>query len=318
MGVRADMTPQVARIEAHRLRQASPTRLCYTGTVLRTRPDGFAGGRSPLQLGAELYGNSAPESDAEIVALLVETLALAGVSDVFLDLGHVGIYRGLARQAGLTEREEAQLFEMLQRKSRPEIELFLAELDIPDEPRRMLSVLPELNGGSEVLARARRELSAASDAVKQAMDYLQRLSELLAARGIDLPLHFDLAELRGYHYHSGIVFAAYAAGKGQEIARGGRYDDIGRAFGRARPATGFSTDLKTLIALRPAAGERSTGGVFVPADSPQDGLWDEIARLRAQGERVVCELPGQRGGATEARCDRVLRNQDNSWTLIGA
>ncbi len=318
MGVRADMTPQVARIDAHRLRRDTPSRLCYMGTVLRTLPDGFAGGRSPLQLGAELYGHSGAESDAEVAALMVETLALAGIESPFVDLGHVGIFSALAAQAGLSATEEATLFEMLQRKSRPEIELFLRELELDAELRRMLALLAELNGDREVLERARVELAAAGEAVHAALAYLARVADLLLARGVSAELHFDLAELRGYHYHTGVVFAAYVPDCGQEIARGGRYDDIGRAFGRARPATGFSTDLKMLSSLREARADPAAApprGVFVPADAAPSGLWDEIARLRAAGERVICELPGQRGDARASGCDRRLVYRDKHWTL---
>jgi len=317
MGVRADMTPQVARIDAHRLRRDTPSRLCYMGTVLRTLPDGFAAGRSPLQLGAELYGHAGAESDAEVAALMVETLALGGIETPFVDLGHVGIFRALAALAGLSAVEEATLFEMLQRKSRPEIELFLAELELDAEPRRMLALLAELNGGREVLERARVELAAAGEAVYTALAYLARVADLLVARGVTAELHFDLAELRGYHYHTGVVFAAYIPGRGQEVARGGRYDDIGRAFGRARPATGFSTDLKMLNSLSEAraASPAAPNGVFVPADAAPDGLWDEIARLRGAGERVICELPGQRGDAAASGCDRRLVYRNNHWIL---
>jgi ATP phosphoribosyltransferase regulatory subunit len=316
MGVRADITPQAARIDAHHLCCDAPTRLCYLGTVLHTRSDGFAGTRSPLQIGAELYGHQGVESDIEILRLMMQTMALAGVKEVYLDLGHVGIFKGLAQQAGLDGDQETCLFDALQRKAVPEIEQLLEEFEIDGTVSAMFSQLAELSG-DDALERAETVLAEAAEPVKQALAYLQEMADQLKIWLPDVPVHFDLAELRGYHFHTGVVFAAFVPESGKEVARGGRYDDIGKVFGRARPATGFSTDLKTLIrAATPASdGESADRAVFAPwsADPAQQAL---VAQLRGEGCRVVTGLPGQLGGAKEMGCSEQLIDQDGKWKLV--
>jgi ATP phosphoribosyltransferase regulatory subunit len=313
LGVRADMTPQVARIDAHRLKGSAPARLCYVGPVLHTRPQGFARTRSPFQVGAELYGHDGIESDAEILQLMVETLAIAGLSRPHIDLGHVGVFRGLAREARLAPEQEQVLFDALQRKARPEIEAYLSSLAISPEQRRMLTALVDLNGDENVLAEAREALRSAGSAVQQALANLEQIAQLAQRRMPGSALHFDLAELRGYHYQTGVVFAAFVPGHGQEIARGGRYDEIGRAFGGARPATGFSTDLETLIMLAPRQTDQE-GAIFAP-NADDAALQAIIADLRCQGQRVCMELPGQSGTAQEMGCDRILVQSDGTWQI---
>jgi ATP phosphoribosyltransferase regulatory subunit len=315
MGVRADITPQAARIDAHHLRCDAPTRLCYLGTVLHTRSDGFAGSRSPLQIGAELYGHAGVESDIEILRLMMKTLELTGVRDLYLDLGHVGVFKGLAREAGLDDSQEAALFDALQRKAIPEIEQLLAEFAIRGEHGERLLRLAELNG-DDALERASQVLAGASDEVQEALEYLHQMRRQVAVWLPEVPVHFDLAELRGYHFHTGVVFAAFVPGSGKEIARGGRYDDIGRVFGRARPATGFSADLKTLIRIASReVSETLSPRVFAPwPKDPEQQLL--IERLRGEGRRVVCGLPGQQGGAAELGCREQLVCRDGAWQLI--
>lgn len=313
LGVRADMTPQVARIDAHRLKSNAPTRLCYVGPVLHTRPQGFARTRSPFQVGAELYGHGGIESDVEILQLMVETLSVVGLNRPHIDLGHVGVFRGLAREAQLDAGQEQVLFDALQRKAKPEIKAYLDTLTIDPEYRRMLTSLVDLNGASDVLPEARRLLGRAGADVRQALDNLEQIAQLSQRKMPDIALHFDLAELRGYHYQTGVVFAAFVPGHGQEIARGGRYDDIGRAFGGARPATGFSTDLETLIMLSPRQKEQQ-GAILAPGvDDP--ALHAAIARLRRQGQRVCMALPGQSGTAQEMGCDRALEQHEGTWLV---
>jgi ATP phosphoribosyltransferase regulatory subunit len=312
MGVRPDMTPQVARIDAHMLKREVPVRLCYIGTVLRTRAEGTGSSRSPLQVGAELYGHAGLDSDIEIIRLMLETLKVTGVPPVHLDLGHVGIYWNLARQAGLNTAQEYTLFDMLQRKAAPEIEPYLRGLDLASGARDMLLALTELNGGYETLARARTLLANVDSQVDAALDYLEQAARRLEHYVPDIELHFDLAELRGYQYHTGVVFAAFARGQGQEIARGGRYDEIGKVFGRARPATGFSTDLNTLIGLGNAAPPMRRPGVFAPAGA-EPTLHARVAQLRAAGEKVVYGLSEQAGDAKAMGCDRQLVERDNQW-----
>jgi ATP phosphoribosyltransferase regulatory subunit len=313
LGVRADMTPQVARIDAHRLKSTAPTRLCYVGPVLHTRPQGFARTRSPFQVGAELYGHGGIESDVEILQLMVETLTAAGSSHPHIDLGHVGVFRGLAREAQLDGEQEQVLFDALQRKAKPEIKAYLDSLTISADQRRMLTALVDLNGDDSVLAEARQVLRPAGAAVNQALANLEQIAQLAQRKMPGLALHFDLAELRGYHYQTGVVFAAFIPGHGQEIARGGRYDDIGHAFGGARPATGFSTDLETLIMLGPQQAEAS-GAIFAP-NVDDAGLQSVIAKLRREGQRICVELPGQSGGAQEMGCDRSLELHDGTWQV---
>jgi len=316
LGIRADITTQAARIDAHQLRHESVTRLCYAGTVLHTRSDGFAGSRAPLQVGAEIYGHSGVESDLESICLMLESMQLAGLENIYIDLGHVGVFRGLVHQAGLDSKSELELFNALQRKSIPEIEALVAKLDIGEDVARMLIVLPELSG-DEVLEQAKRLLASANSDVKTALTDLERLAKLVKARLPQLPLHFDLAELRGYHYHTGVVFAAFVPGLGQEIARGGRYDDIGAAFGRARPACGFSTDLKLLMRLAKNVESEAINGIFAPwSDDPEQH--QVIAKLRAEGNRVVMGLPEQDGSSAEIGCDTILAHLDGKWTVTAA
>jgi ATP phosphoribosyltransferase regulatory subunit len=315
LGLRADMTPQAARIDAHRLQRQAPSRLCYLGTVLRTLPDGFAGSRSPMQVGAELFGHAGAESDVEILELMVATLALCGVEDVYIDLGHVGIFRGLAHDAGLEQEQEALLFEALQRKAIPEINEFLLQLDLSTAQRERLAGLATLNGGVDVLERAQALLQGSGDGVRSALQNLGRIADLAQRRLPQLSLHFDLAELRGYQFHTGAVFAAFVADRGQEIARGGRYDEIGKVFGRARPATGFSTDLRTLMQLgRRGSRPRAAGAILAPFED-NAALSDKVRALRAQGEAVIQQLPGQAGSVAETGCDRVLRWNGSEWVV---
>ena len=321
MGVRADITPQVARIDAHRLLdRKGPVRLCYQGTVLHTRGDGLGGSRSITQIGAELYGHSGIESDVEMVCLMLQTLALAEVGSVYVDLGHVGIFRALTQAAKLNPEQESALFDALQRKAVPEISELLASLNVDAKTRQSFEDLVWLNGESDVLSRARQSLAGNAAALK-AVDELEQVAERVCSQQPDLQLHFDLAELRGYHYHTGVVFSAYHPGQGRAIAQGGRYDDIGEVFGRARAATGFSADLRSLIALNAekvdAKNGLAVGGVFAPVnDDP--ALVLKVAELRAAGHRVVCELSGQDGGAAAVGCSQTLALKNNQWVLTKA
>jgi ATP phosphoribosyltransferase regulatory subunit len=307
MGLRADLTPQAARIDAHLLNRRGVTRLCYCGTVVHTLPWALSGTREPLQVGAELYGHSGIESDLEIQRLMLESLGAAGVPPVQLDLGHVGVFRGLARLAGLAPEAEAEVFRALQAKDVPTLRALSAGL--PRPARDALLALPELYGREEVLEEARRRLPA-EPGVAQALDTLARLGEAL--RGSVAELAFDLSEVRGYTYHSGVVFAAYAPDSANALALGGRYDEVGRAFGRARPATGFSADLRALAAVVP--GAESTRAIRAPfCDDAR--LRERIAALRAAGETVIVELPGHEDARGELGCDRELVLRDGEWRV---
>jgi ATP phosphoribosyltransferase regulatory subunit len=311
MGVRADMTPQTARIDAHYLKRECPVRLCYVGNVLRTRPDVFAGSRELLQLGAELFGHPGPESDIEVARLMLTALAAAGLRGLHLDLGHVGVFRALAVEARLSEELESDLFEALQRKARSRIEGLLALGDAPAGVKAMLASLADLNGGPETLTRARELLKTAPPAVQVALINLERVTD--AVTRANTPVYIDLAELRGYRYYTGVVFSAFVSGQGQAVAQGGRYDGIGRAFGRARAATGFSTDLRRLLRLvsSDAAGMK---GILAPHIGAT-GLDEKIATLRAAGECVVARLPGDPSPARVLGCDRELVEQGGHWVV---
>ncbi len=307
LGVRADITPQVARIDAHLLNRSGVTRLCYAGSVLRTLPDGMNRTREPLQIGAEVYGHRGIESDLEIQRLLMTALTVARVENVHLDLGHVGVFRGLVRRAKADTALEAELFRAMQAKDVPALERLTRRL--PQGERDALAALPELYGGAEVLRIARRRLPAHPE-IRAALACLDALHTRL--REVT-PVRFDLAELRGYHYHSGVVFAAYAQGCPNALALGGRYDEVGKAFGRARPATGFSLDLRELAAVSPNGKTRP--GIFAPYRPRDVALRRRMAALRARGEAVIEDLPGHSGTRDELACDRRLVRRGGKWVI---
>ena len=303
MGVRADITPQVARIDAHLLNRVGVARLCYTGSVLHTRPRGLDATREPLQIGAEIYGHAGIESDLEIQSLLLRSLVACGIRGARLDLGHVAVFRALCHRGGVSVDLEAQLHEALEAKDAPELEVLAAGLDAVT--RQALRALPGLYGDASVLVRAREVLPHHTE-ILAALDDLARLS-----RDNGLPISIDLADLRGYQYHSGVVFSAYAPGLANAVALGGRYDEVGKAFGRARPATGFSMDLRDLAQVAPAMPD--SVGIRAPhADDP--ALAAQIERLRGGGEVVIVELPGHEGCGARG-CDRELARVDGQWQL---
>lgn len=307
MGVRADMTPQVTRIDAHLLNRQGVSRLCYCGSVLHTLPSTLTATREPLQLGAELYGHAGIEADVEILRLLAEVLRLAEVPASRIDIGHVGIFHALAARAGLVPGREEELFGLLQAKDVPELRRVLA--NVAEPARSALLALPELYGGPEVLDEAAARLPQDAE-ITALLDELRQLAAALA----DLPVSFDLADLRGYHYHSGVVFAAYGADSPAALALGGRYDRVGKAFGRARPAVGFSLDLRELVWRLPTLTAMA-GAVLAPLDGDA-ALAEEVAVLRGRGEIVVTALPGHDGTWNEAGCDRQLVKRGDRWAVV--
>lgn len=312
LGIRADMTPQAARIDAHYLKRTHATRLCYFGPVLHTRPDEPAGSREPLQLGAELFGHSGPASDAEVLCLMLATLALTGIDQPHIDLAHVGVFGGLVAKAGLSTEQKGELLEAVERRARSEVEALLSAWSVASADRRHIVALLDLNGDSSIIDRA-RALYAAVPAALSAIDNLQAITDLVRRQAPETVLHIDLAELGGYHYYTGVMFAAFVPGQGRWVAKGGRYDGIGRAFGRNRAATGFSAYLRQL--LRTAeTGAAPLTGILAPADN-DPALLAEVARLRAAGERVVRQLPGDSGTAADFDCDRRLVNKNGAWRI---
>jgi ATP phosphoribosyltransferase regulatory subunit len=314
LGIRADMTPQVARIDAHQLNKNVPSRLCYIGTVLHTRSDSFGSSRSPLQVGAELYGHAGVESDVEILDLMLKTFEVAGVNDIYLDIGNVDIYKNLAKQAGLTEEDEIRLFELLQQKAVTEIGQLVAGLSVDASLAKMITQLAELNGSVAIIEHAREQLKQAGPDVLAAIDYLGDVAEGVSQHNKDIRLNVDLAELHGYHYHTGVVFGAFVPQLGQEIARGGRYDDIGEIFGRARPATGFSTDLKQLIDLS-CCDIEVPQKILAPAEQ-DESLRLKIEKLRSEGYSVCRMLTGQIDDAAAMGCTQKLEQVNGQWQLV--
>lgn len=303
LGVRADTTPQTARMDAHSLRRRGPNRLCYASTVLYTRSRSPMASRSPIQVGVELYGVAHLDADLEVMSLLVEALTRVGVGGLCLDLGHVGIYRSIEERLDLDAARKAELFDLLQSKS-CELNAWL-EANVDDATTaELLRRLPALTGDESVLDRARDLFADAPAEVMLALDELEAVVDSLRARYPSLRLYLDLCELEGYHYHTGIVFAAYCDAARRALGNGGRYDDIGESFGRARPATGFSVDLKEVAALLTEAPADPPGIYAEPGDDP--ALLARIRELRESGERVVCGFEGQSPDFRELRCDRRL------------
>ena len=308
LGVRADITPQVARIDAHLLNRKGVTRLCYAGSVLHTLPSDMNRTREPLQIGAEIYGHRGVESDIEVERLLLQALVVSGIGQAHLDLGHVAIFRALVRRAKIAAAQESELFRAMQLKDVPALRALTRKLQ--RTTREALAALPDLYGGREVLAAASKRLPGYPE-IRDALRDLRRLSDALSDAA---HIRFDLAELRGYHYHSGVVFAAYAQGWSNALARGGRYDEVGRAFGRARAATGFSMDLRELASARPNGGAKP--GVLAPYKPKDAALQKRIAALRAGGEIVIVDLPGHAETRGELGCDRKLVPNAGSWAVI--
>jgi len=309
LGVRADTTSQVARIDAHLLNREGLTRLCYCGPVLHTRPSGLQATREPLQFGAETYGHAGLEADLEIQDLALDCLRSAGIMGVTIDLGDARILRGLLSGATLDAGRTADLTRALAAKDAPG----LAELTagLAGEVRRGLSALLRLYGGVDVLAAAKRELPD-RPLIRAALADLQSLAARLQQAHPEVRVGFDLADLGGYAYYSGARFALYTDGSSDAIARGGRYDEVGAAFGRNRPAVGFSLDVKPLAALVPP--RRLRAAIRAPWGE-SEALRAAVRRLREQGETVVCILPGHEHEGQEFDCDRELVAAGDQWAV---
>ncbi|MBM87952.1 MAG: ATP phosphoribosyltransferase regulatory subunit [Gammaproteobacteria bacterium] len=316
MGIRADITPQAARIDAHRLDRDGPVRLCYADNVLHTKPRGIMTSRVPIRIGAELYGHSGVECDVELVCLMHETLCAIGLDDIYIVLGQVGIFRALVNEAGLATETERLLFEALQRKAYDEIYAVLDDSIKDRKLRQMLLQLAQLSGEEEVLQEA---LSIFSDAPKNVKAELRKLVDIVEGVKVRIPniaLCFDLCELRGYEYHTGIVFAAYTPGYGRAVAKGGRYDHIGEVFGSARPASGFDSDLKVLAKL--STKDFQKPAAIIAPNLTDKVLQETIADIRKEGEIVIVNLTGRsldKNTLKEMRCDRQLVIKDGNWEI---
>ncbi|HAI96926.1 MAG: ATP phosphoribosyltransferase regulatory subunit [Cycloclasticus sp.] len=291
LGIRADMTPQVARMASHHLYTEAPVRLCYLGSILQARGAKIEKSRSPIQVGVELYGSQHIRSDIEIIRLMLETLAIAGLQEIHLDLGHVAIFRGLAKKSGMTQDEEAELFEVIQRKATEELDDLLTSFNLEPSWKKAFHLLLDLNGDISVLKEAKTKLAIGGAEVIQAIEELQRVAELIQAIYPALPLYFDLGELRCYQYQTGIVFAAFVPGFGSEVARGGRYDNFTEPLDSSLPATGFSADIKVLSRLSSAIVD-DTARIILAPDTDDLELHNVIRDIRASGDIVIQELPG--------------------------
>ncbi len=315
MGIRSDMTPQVARMDAHILSAESDiNRLSYCGHLLHTKPSGITSSRAPLQIGAEIFGSSALQSDIEVISLMIETLQTAGVNEFSIDLGHVGIFSELMAAFNVSADAEKELFDKLQRKSIPEINEFVEELGLTDVQASQLKQLALLNGDIETIKHARNVFDNSLTKIHAYLDIIEEVAQQLQANYSNVSIHCDLAELRGYEYHTGIVFAAYVEGQGTEIARGGRYDNVGKLFGEARPATGFSTDLIALQRLTQKSKALSKG-ILAPNTSDSD-CHALIKTLRASGEIVIIDLSNGLITPQQQNCNKIIKQQDGQWRLL--
>lgn len=314
MGVRADITPQTARIDAHLLNQQGVTRLCYAGSVLRTQPDGLAQTRQPLQVGAELYGHDGVESDIEVQGLMVKALKAIGVTDISVDLCHVDVFGSLVSDSEISTDLEYALYDALKTKDQTTVAKLVQ--DLAPVTKQALIDLTTLHGDHSVLEKA-AEILPHTPAIQHALAALKQISNALMELGVTTT--FDLAELRGYHYHSGLVFAAYAKGFKGPLALGGRYDKVGKAFGRERPATGFSVDLRGLVTGLPPA--KAATAILAPSLQSQQpelakSLTKKVEELRSAGEIVIQAIQGTTPNATELNCNRQLLHYTSGWHVV--
>jgi ATP phosphoribosyltransferase regulatory subunit len=309
LGLRADTTPQVARIDAHLLNRTGVTRLCYCGPVLHARPDGINGSREPLQFGVEVYGHAGLEADLDVQEMALDAVQRAGLTDITLDLGDARLLQGVLDGTSLSEARLREIVAALATKDAPGLAALTA--DLPAQAAQGLQALLRLYGGEEVLAAARTQLPQ-NKAVSAALDDLQWLLHHLRQTHPGVRLGLDLAEMGGHAYYSGVRFALYAQGSSDAVLRGGRYDEVGAVFGRRRPAVGFSLDLKALVALSPAQPLRAA----VRAPWGEDAaLRAAVRALREQGETVVCMLPGHEHEGDEFDCDRELAQVGSQWVV---
>lgn len=311
LGVRADITPQCARIDAHSMARSGANRLCYAGHVLHTKPKTPLETRSPMLSGVELYGEAGLGADIEVISILLEALQQAGLGDTVIEIGHVGIYRALVRAAGLDAEQQDALFDLLQRKAIAEVQSWV-DGQVKDKTLAdILRRLPRMSGDRQSLADIKQQLSRAPAPVQNALAELESLADMLERRYPNAELYFDLCELPSFRYHTGIVFAAFTPDYGRAIAAGGRYDHVGEVFGRARPATGFSMNVTSLNKL--VNGKQQTAAAIYapPSDDPQQ--WAAIQQLRQSGE---CVVQGFNGAQPEAgQCDRQLVFADGEYRV---
>ncbi len=311
MGVRPDITPQIARIDAHSLRTKGPSRLCYAGTVLHTRARDALSSRSPISIGLELFGESCINADIEVLRLFLKSLAINNIQNICLDLGHVDICGGLLAAAKLGDEKKDEFYDLLQRKAMRELQQWVPKNVDDEKLSEWLLLLPDLIGGVEILDAAKQKLEGAP---KKVIDGLEQLITVAAAiENAGARLYFDLGESPGYGYHTGLVFAAYRSGYGKALGNGGRYDHIGEVYGRSRPATGFAFDLDSLMSASSEAAEKKPG-IFFPEGQDEEFL-EEVDRLRKDGERVIQVFSANKRDLTEINCDRELVKENGHFSV---
>ncbi|MCO1332950.1 ATP phosphoribosyltransferase regulatory subunit [Microbulbifer sp. OS29] len=316
LGIRADMTPQTARIDAHSFPRRGANRLCYAGQVVYARPRTPMGSRAPIQIGAELFGVDNLNADLEVISLMLESLQVAGINQVHLDLGHVAIYQSLVEAAGLNDEQRGALSAMLQSKATADLCEWVEGNVAEQKAAEWLKALPGLVGDQSCLGKARQLFSGAPEKLLAAVSDLSQVAESLSKRYPAVTLFFDLSEVRGYDYETGLVFAAYTPGHGQALANGGRYNGIGAVFGRDRPATGFSSDLMALSNLGGASADERAAVLAPDINGPdRAALWDVINELRGRGEIVITALADGADSELDARCDRELVAEGDSWAV---
>jgi len=306
LGIRADITPQVARIDAHSLKRESQNRLCYVGTVLHAKADNMLASRAPISIGAELFGDSGTDGDLEIVSLMLDAIGSLTSQPLHVELGDVGIYRRLVASASLSAADEQQLFDKIQSKALPDLKDLLDHFAVSEALQQQLLVLPTLCGDENVIATAKQVFAEDREIVDRITN-LQNIASGLTQRFPEIRLNYDLSELRGYNYHTGIVFAAFLGESGIRVAKGGRYDDVGQVFGRARAATGFDMDLKALARHGDLESERQPIVSAPVSQSKSAELWQKISDLRAEGYIVV--------ESQTDPADFVLVLEDDNWVL---
>ncbi len=311
MGLPADITPQVARIDAHSLPSEGVNRFCYAGSVVRSRPEGFVGARVPIKAGAELFGDSSIEADFEIISLMISSLHSLGLDDIHVELGDVSVYRTLIEQAALDSSVGDEIFGLIQKKARQALvqstTAWVKDRDLADR----INALPDLCGSANVLVDA-KQIFAGDSVALSAVERLRALIDRLSSRFPTLTLSIDLSELRGFSYHTGVGFAAYHNGSGRLMARGGRYDNVGELFGRARPATGFDIELSSLLDQLPSTETDplvDVDTVDQPTKEIEAALWEKLAALRSEGYRVI------EGESVGKQALKRLQFDGSKWVL---
>ena len=324
MGVRADITPQVARIDAHLLQNKGISRLCYVDTVLHTRPAHIQTNRNPLQIGCELFGEASSNADIEVISLMLATLSSVGIPNIHIDLAHVGIYKGLIESSSLDGDTEEKIFDALSRKSIPELDALAKNVDTDSNIIFLIRDIANLSGGIGALDEIERAVTALnlsrSNLVIDAINELRLIATQVHKRFDQVEIGFDFCELRGYNYHTGILFSAFSSCHGYALAKGGRYNDIGKSFGHrgqlksqhSRPATGFSADLKTLVRLTSKLKKLDHETIFAPMGDDQT-LLNKINELRQKN----CVIQGLSDNETAESlgCNQVLVFENQNWRV---